>query len=223
MLAEHTELMIPQPISIGDVDNDAFLLMDYLEEGNRPQDFWEQFGRSLARLHRCTQESFGLDHDNYIGSLPQSNRKHASWSEFFVTERLEAQLKRARDNDKFGGDVLLRMERLFHRMDGLFPVEPPSLIHGDLWSGNFLCAANGAASIFDPAIYFGHREMDIGMTKLFGGFDPRFYSAYNKEWPLADDWETRVDVANLYPLLVHVNLFGGGYLSQVRSVLTRFT
>jgi fructosamine-3-kinase len=197
--------------------------MDFLETGSRRSTFWEDFGRALAQLHRKSQESFGLEHDNYIGSLPQSNKTHASWSEFFIQERLEAQLKRARDRNKIGGDILLRMEKLFHRLEGLFPFEPPALLHGDLWSGNFFCGVDGEACIFDPAVYFGHREMDIGMSKLFGGFDPAFYQAYNAEWPLGDDWENRVDIANLYPLLVHVNLFGGGYLSQVRSILQRFT
>jgi len=223
LLRAATELTVPKPLFFGELGKDAYLVMEHLETGPRSTEFWQNFGRSLAQLHRNTQDNFGLDHNNYIGSIPQSNNPHSSWAEFFIQERLEVQLKRACDRDKIGADVLLRMEKLFHRLDGLFPKEPPSLLHGDLWSGNFFSGADGKACIFDPAVYYGHREMDIGMSKLFGGFDPEFYNAYNTEWPIADDLEDRVDIANLYPLLVHVNLFGGGYLSQVRSILQRFT
>jgi len=223
LLSAATGLTIPKPLFLGESGKDAYLIIEYLENGPQGQEFWQSFGSALAKMHRNTQEQFGLDHNNYIGSIPQSNIMHSSWAEFFIQERLEVQLKRARDRNKIGADVLLRMEKLFHHIDGLFPEEPPSLLHGDLWSGNFLCGVDGKACIFDPAVYYGHREMDIGMSKLFGGFDPQFYNAYNAEWPLGDDWEGRIDIANLYPLLVHVNLFGGGYLAQVRSILQRFT
>ena len=103
-----------------------------------------------------------------------------------------------------------------------FPIEPPALLHGDLWSGNFLISSNGQAAIYDPAVYYGHREMDIGMTKLFGGFDQRFYDAYNATYPLEKDWEKRLQVTQLYPLLVHAVLFGGHYISQVREIIKQF-
>lgn len=223
LLRTLTALSIPKPLFFGEVCKDAYLVMEFMETGTRNTDFWPNFGRSLAQLHRNTQESYGLDHNNYIGSITQSNSPHSSWADFFIQERLEFQLKRARDRNKIGSDILIRMERLFHRLDELFPEEPPSLVHGDMWNGNFFVGADGKTCIFDPAVYFGHREMDIGMSKLFGGFDLEFYQAYNNEWPLDDDWESRIDIANLYPLLVHVNLFGGGYLSQVRSILKKFT
>ena len=118
--------------------------------------------------------------------------------------------------------MAFRFERLFHRLDHLFPSEAPALLHGDLWSGNLLGDAQGRPVLIDPAVYYGHREMDLAMTRLFGGFDPGFHTAYQAEWPLEAGWEERVDLCNLYPLLVHVNLFGGSYVAQVEAVLRRF-
>lgn len=222
LLGNHFDLIVPKVYFHGQLEDEAYLLLEFLERGVQTANFWEEFGRALARMHRTSNSSFGLNYDNYIGSLPQSNHPHHTWADFFIKERLEVQLKRARDNRKVGDDITLRMERLFHRLDGLFPKEPPALLHGDLWSGNFSCGPNGKACIFDPAVYNGHREMDIAMSKLFGGFTPEFYNAYNEEWPLEAGWQQRADLANLYPLLVHVNLFGGGYLAQVRAILQRF-
>lgn len=119
------------------------------------------------------------------------------------------------------GDVL-RFERLYAKLPSLFPSEPPALLHGDLWSGNFLCDAHGKPVLIDPAVYFGHREMDIAMSRLLGGFEPAFYRAYNDERPLEAGWEERVDLCNIYPLLVHMNLFGGGYAAQLQHALKHF-
>jgi len=112
--------------------------------------------------------------------------------------------------------------RFCNQVESIFPKEEPSLLHGDLWSGNFMVNNEGNACIYDPAVYYGHREMDIGMSKLFGGFDKAFYLAYNQEYPMEKGWERRVEYCNLYPLLVHVNLFGGGYASSVSAILSRF-
>lgn len=165
---------------------------------------------------------FGLDHDNYIGSLPQSNRWHNNWTDFFVSERLEAQLKRAIDEGRAGRDLVQMFEKLYRHLPDFFPDEPPALLHGDLWSGNYMCGGNGRAVIIDPAVYYGHRYMDLGMSKLFGGFSQAFYKAYDEAYPLEPSWQQSMDIANLYPLLVHVNLFGGGYTGSVKSILRRF-
>ena len=201
---------------------DAFLLLEHIEGGLKNTAFWEDFGRSLARLHATTNERFGLERDNYIGSLKQTNTPYAYWDVFFNHCRLEPQVKMARDKQRLGMGEVLRFERLYMKLAALFPPEPPALLHGDLWSGNFLCDQFNKPALIDPAVYFGHREMDIAMTKLFGGFEPAFYSAYNAERPMEQGWEERVDLCNLYPLLVHVNLFDGGYAQQVRDVLIRF-
>ncbi|MBL7983816.1 MAG: fructosamine kinase family protein [Flavobacteriales bacterium] len=216
-------IRIPDVIAVGEASNSSFLLLEHFEQGTKGPAFWEDLGHSLARMHGHTSASFGLDRDNYIGSLRQSNTACAAWADFFITQRLEPQVKTACDRDRLGAGDALRFEQLYAQVPSLFPAEPPALLHGDLWNGNFLCDASGLPVLIDPAVYYGHREMDIAMTLLFGGFDDAFYDAYNSAWPLETGWRERVDLCNLYPLMVHVNLFGGRYVEQVRSILQRFT
>ncbi|MCB9168889.1 MAG: fructosamine kinase family protein [Flavobacteriales bacterium] len=215
-------LRVPTVIAFGEDHDDTFLLLEHIEQDLRTEAFWERFGTGLAALHRHTWGHFGLERDNHIGSLEQVNTPLDSWAEFFIHRRLEPMLKMARDHRRVEAGMAFRFERLFHKLDGLFPHEPPALLHGDLWSGNFLCAADGAPVLIDPAVYYGHREMDIAMSRLFGGFEAGFYTAYNAAWPLEQGWQDRLDLCNLYPLLVHVNLFGGGYVAQVEGVLRKF-
>ncbi len=222
LLAASQCISIPEVIGVGEAGNSAFLVLEMIELNPATTTLWEDFGQSLAQLHRSTQPLFGLDHSNYIGSLPQHNKAHASWVSFFIEERLEPQLKMARDDGPMGATTVKQFERLYRRLEEIFPAEPPALLHGDLWSGNFEIGNNGKAWIFDPAVYYGHREMDLGMTKLFGGFNHLFYTAYNNAYPLAPNWEERVDICNLYPLLVHVNLFGGGYLRSIENIVKNF-
>jgi len=219
LLKEANEAHIPNVIDSGEAGDYSALLLEYIESGIPIRSFWEDFGMALANLHKHTAPKFGLDHDNYIGSLAQSNTEHASWADFFVSERIEPQLRMA----NLSADIVQRFGRLFSKIEEIFPTEPPSLLHGDLWSGNYMTSADGDAVLIDPAVYYGHREMDIGMTKLFGGFSAPFYAAYNTAFPMEIGWENRIDICNLYPLLVHVNLFGGSYLSQVTSILNKYT
>jgi len=212
------EIHIPEVIAHDEIHDTAFLLLEFVEPGKTASDFWENFGCSLAKLHKDTSELFGLDHDNYIGSLPQSNKQHDNWIDFFILERLEPQIRMA----GISGGISKKFNCLFNVLGEIFPDEPPALLHGDLWSGNYTTAPNGKACIIDPAVYYGHREMDIAMTRLFGGFSEQFYDAYNAEHPLENGWEDRLDICNLYPLMVHVNLFGGGYLSQVQHILRKW-
>lgn len=213
---------VPEVVGSGELDGTSFLILGFIESGKRQNSFFEKFGEQLAHLHRKTSGFFGLDHDNYIGSLAQSNRCHNNWVDFFIKERLEKQIKLARDRNSVDSAIILQFNRLFNRLNEIFPSEKPSLLHGDLWSGNFMVAPGGGPALIDPSVYYGFREMDIGMTRLFGGFSPGFYESYNIFFPMEKGWEDRIDVCNLYPLMVHVNLFGGGYLSQVRSILQRF-
>ena len=222
-LREAGTIRVPEVIAMGEDHDDSYLLMTWVDGGTKTDAFWEAFGRSLAALHRRSDKNFGLERDNYIGSLKQANTRQATWADFFVHCRLEPLVKMARDRRKLGDGDVLRFERLYGQLAGLFPQEPPALLHGDLWSGNFICAKDSAPVLIDPAVYFGHREMDIAMSRLFGGFEPGFYTAYNDAFPLERGWEERVDLCNLYPLLVHVNLFGGGYVQQVQTILKRFT
>lgn len=221
-LREAGPLRVPEVIDHGEHHDDSYLLLEWVESGPRSSTFWADFGRGLAQLHQHTHEHFGLERDNYIGSLKQVNTHAVDWPSFFIHQHLEPQLKMARDRKRVEAGMAFRFERLFHQMDELFPSEPPALLHGDLWSGNFLCDSQGRPVLIDPAVYYGHREMDLAMTKLFGGFDGELHTAYQAEWPLEKGWEERVDLCNLYPLLVHVNLFGESYVAQVESVLKRF-
>ncbi len=222
ILADAGEIPVPEAVAWDETGEEAFLIMKYIPPGTKSSDFWETFAKRLAALHRHTDKMFGLDHDNYIGSLPQSNRRHSSWAGFFREERLEFQVRMARNAGKIGNSTIRQFERFYQKLDEVFPGEPPALIHGDLWGGNFIVNPEGEAVIIDPAVYYGHREMDLGMSQLFGGFHHRFYEAYNRYFPLEPGWQQRLDYCNLYPLMVHVNLFGGGYLGSVKSILKKF-
>lgn len=222
LLAEANEIQLPKVIASSENENVAYLILKFIESSSRAANFWNDFGAQLANLHKHTADYFGLDHNNYIGSLPQSNRKHEKWADFFREERLEVQVKKARDNGAMGTDIVRAFDRFYGKLENLFPVEPPALIHGDLWGGNYMVNENGMAVIIDPAVYYGHREMDIAMSQLFGGFSSEFYDAYNQQFPLEKGWHQRVDYCNLYPLMVHVNLFGGSYLYSVKSILKKF-
>ncbi len=211
-----TDLIIPEVFLIGD----DFLLLEFVEESNSGSSF--DFGVQLAKLHKKTNELFGLDHYNYIGRLPQQNKYHADWLEFFVRERLEPQVKMAIDSGKLASKFAQIFDRVMNYTYVIFPDEPPALLHGDLWGGNYMFTTDGSACIYDPAVYFGHREMDLAMTQLFGGFDNQFYQGYNEEYPLQKGFEERSKLCNLYPVLVHANLFGGHYVSQAEALLKRF-
>lgn len=219
LLRDSNALPVPEVKFYGEANGYSFLMLEWIDGEIRRKNFWEQFGRSLAKLHKASDATFGLDNDNYIGSLKQSNTKHQDWKSFFMTERIQPQLKLAVDKNLVDFSTIKQFEKLFDSYDKLIPQEKPALLHGDLWNGNFLVNKNGSAALIDPAVYFGHREMDLAMTKLFGGFDSEFYHAYEEAFPLQKGFEKRIDIHNLYPLLVHVNLFGGGYVGQVKSIL----
>jgi fructosamine-3-kinase len=212
----------PEVIAAAEKEEKIFLLMQWITEGNPVSDFWRDFAVKLATLHRNHQEFFGLDHDNYIGSLAQTNETANDWISFFILRRLEPLLKKAIDEGKMEKEMHRSFEKFYTKLDAIFPVEKPSLIHGDLWSGNFMIGEDGFVRLIDPAVYYGHREMDLAMTKLFGGFDRSFYQHYNEVFPQEKDFDKRADVYNLYPLLVHVNLFGGHYAAEVGSIVRRF-
>jgi|SRR5690554_58525 len=219
LLSSSKAIRVPSVLAYGAVDNTAYLILEFIERSVKSHSFWENFGRQLAELHHVSADHFGLDHDNYIGSLPQLNKKVDNWADFFIEQRLQAQLKMAVDCSIIESSVVKDFNLLFPKIATYFPIEKSSLLHGDLWSGNFMIDGQSNAVIVDPAVYFGHREMDIAMSRLFGGFHNRFYDAYNECFPMEVGWEERLDTCNLYPLLVHLNLFGGGYLNSIKSIL----
>lgn len=222
LLRDTGAIEVPEAVTFGDIEEDSFLVLHYIESGIKTRNFWDEFAKNLAALHRNTSEKFGLDHDNYIGSLKQLNYWENTWADFFREQRLEVQIKMARDSSLINKNIISAFERFYSRINEIFPDEPPSLIHGDLWSGNFMVGEKGEPIIIDPAVYYGHREMDLAMSQLFGGFSNDFYTSYNKYFALEKGWQKRMDYCNLYPLLVHVNLFGGSYVASVKSIISRF-
>jgi protein-ribulosamine 3-kinase len=223
LLKKTNTFYIPEIIGSSEINNYSFLLLEFINQKHRKLNFWQDFGLKLSQLHKNTSDFWGLDNNNYIGSLKQNNSKHQNWNQFFIEERIEPMIKLARDSNKIKREISYLFDLFFNKTDEIFPIEQPALLHGDLWSGNFITANDGYASLIDPAVYYGHREMDIAMTKLFGGFDPIFFHTYNEAFPMETGWQNRLDFYNLYPLMVHVNLFGGSYLNSVENILRRIT
>ena len=215
-------IKIPDVISYGKAEQSAFLILEYIEPDTISQQSFERLGEQLAQLHKNTAPEFGLRINNFIGTLFQRNNQHQSWPKFFIYERLLPQLKSAFEKNLIDKHTMKKFEMLYLRIEQICPVEPPALIHGDLWKGNFLIEKNNTPVLFDPSISFSHREMDLAMTKLFGGFEPCFYEAYQNVFPLAPNFEERMEVYQLYYLLVHLNLFGVSYLSSIENILKRF-
>jgi protein-ribulosamine 3-kinase len=199
-----------------------YLLLEWIDEGTPTDRFWEDFGRQLAALHQCSAAMHGSVPDNYMGSVPQSNRTHADWSTFFLEERLLPVARLCEQKGLLGTDQIKSISELGRNLVSIFGNPAPALLHGDLWSGNFLCAANGDPVLIDPAVYYGHPAMDLGMTTLFGGFEPAFYAAYNEAAPLPANHREQWEVANLYPLLIHLYLFGRSYHAAIEETLHRF-
>ncbi|MCD7935662.1 MAG: fructosamine kinase family protein [Tannerellaceae bacterium] len=206
-------------------EDPGFLLMEFIQTGPKKEDFFTHFGQLLAQMHQCRQPVFGFFEDNYIGATRQINlllqESHATdWCEFYFTNRLLYQYKLAEQN----GYVSSRLKTAFRKLESKINhilgdvQEAPSLLHGDLWSGNYLCDTQNNPVLIDPAVYYGHRETDLAMTKLFGGFSPDFYDAYHTSYPLAEGWEYRENIYKLYHILNHLNLFGRGYLSEAENL-----
>ncbi len=221
LLRNSGAINIPEVLLTADAGKHSFLLLEFIDSAPMKADFWDDFGKSLAAVHSNKAEKFGLDHDNFMGSLVQQNNFHENWNSFFIKERLEPQVRLAHEKNALSKTDISAFEKLYQKLDGIIPKTLPSLLHGDLWSGNFMINHQGKPSLIDPAVYYGHPEIDIAMTTLFGGFSQRFYEVYNHFNPLEKGWKNRLDIYNLYPLMVHVNLFGGGYLSSVRGILGR--
>lgn len=213
---------VPEVIYSGSAGAYQFLLLQFIPQSSRSELYWQNLGSGLAALHQNTASHFGLDHDNYIGSLTQHNNQSLSWIDFFIEKRLEIQLRMAVDSKRIDTSLSKKFNTLFPKLPSLLPTERAAMLHGDLWSGNVIANSTGEPCLLDPAVYFGHREVDLAMTQLFGGFDESFMESYDHTFPLIPGYKERFDIYNLYPLLVHLNLFGAGYKSQVVSIVNRF-
>ena len=222
-LSNQKIIRIPAVIGHDEIDNDQILLLGWIEGGLRTEQFWKKFGEQLARLHHVTNAGFGFEEDNYMGALPQLNGQYAAWIEFFIHCRLQPQIDMARASHLVQSKHLTAFENLYRELGNIFDEEQPSLLHGDLWSGNFMCDQHADPVLIDPAVYFGHRSVDLAMTTLFGGFERSFYESYNYHFPFPKNYTEQWDICNLYPLLIHLNLFGAGYLAQIERILQSYT
>jgi protein-ribulosamine 3-kinase len=211
----------PEVIKIFYNENYQFLLLEWIEEGEKTVDFWGNFGSSLSALHNITSNEYGLDIENYMGSVPQSNRQNYDWSSFFIEQRLQPLIKKCKEHNLLSSAHENIFQNLFQKLHEYFKNVKPALVHGDLWSGNFMCNKKGEPVLIDPAVYYGIPAVDIGMTKLFGGFHYLFYEAYYYHSGYSSN-EEQNKICNLYPLLIHLFLFGKSYLPQIEETIKEF-
>jgi fructosamine-3-kinase len=225
-LAETRAVRVPEVLAVKDHEGDLvqrFLVLEWIDQHLPAPDHDEQLGRDLARLHKSGAPIFGLERDNFIATLRQSNQPHASWASFYGSERLEPLVRLAIARQLLDDDASSVFDRLIARLPELVgPPEPPARLHGDLWNGNALVGLRGEPWLIDPAVYGGNREMDLAMMHLFGGFGPKVFAAYDEAFPLAEGQSERIALYQLYPLLVHVLLFGGGYASAVMNAARHY-
>lgn len=217
-MGETRTIRIPQPICWGIAENSSYIVLEWLEFGQGSTQSWEQMGRNLAAMHKAGEASkFGWERNNTIGSTPQINTWTDNWADFFAEHRIGYQLQLAK---RRGGNFPDQSQLVGVVRDFLADRQPqPSLVHGDLWSGNVAVTDSGEPVILDPATYYGDREVDIAMTELFGGFPAAFYRGYNQIWALEEGYQQRKTLYNLYHILNHFNLFGGGYSSQANRMI----
>ncbi|MDA3809141.1 MAG: fructosamine kinase family protein [Spirochaetaceae bacterium] len=224
VLSEKFQLKVPRALVLGKEGKRDFLILEYIHSSRQENRFWENFGSAMAQMHKAGgSDTYGFDSDNYIGSTKQINRTMPKWTDFFCINRLLFQVELARSNNLADRSISSGVEKICNRITSLLP-EPdfPSLLHGDLWSGNYMVDDKGQAVLIDPAVYYGHREADLAMTELFGGFNRIFYQSYNDLFSLDKGYAQRKDLYNLYHMLNHLNLFGSSYGGSVRSIISAY-
>jgi protein-ribulosamine 3-kinase len=217
-IAQTNTLRTPAVVALGALKDDEFcLVLEAITASSKPPNFWSDFGGQLAEMHRCARSNqFGWASDNYLGSTVQSNQLSNNWCQFWADQRLGYQIGLAERSGLATAELQRQVYRVIEKLEQLIggTSEPASLLHGDLWSGNYLVGRAGEPVLIDPAAYYGHREAELAMPILFGGFPDDFFDAYDSSWPLAAGWRHRVQIYILYHLLNHLNLFGDSYLSS---------
>lgn len=224
LLRSSATFKIPRVFHVGLINNTGFsyILMEWIDSGRQTDSFAPIFAEKLAAMHRHSNSFYGLEYDNFIGRLNQHNNGSENWNDFFTNRRMLPLIMQATDLGLLPKSTLQLADKLIKNLDSIVPVEPPALLHGDLWSGNYIADTNGHPVLIDPAVYFGHREMDLAMMQLFGGFDDRIFSIYNEYYSLEKGWEKRISLFQLYPVLVHLLLFGSSYSSQAQQIIKRY-
>ncbi|MCA0132204.1 fructosamine kinase family protein [Winogradskyella alexanderae] len=221
-LIENTETIKTPKVYDSGVHNDiSYILMEYVTSKSPTKADFSRLGLQLANLHKHSSASFGLDYNNFIGRLKQQNNLTNSWIDFYGSQRLGIQFKLASNNGLLKDSEIPSSELIKSYLETICQDIKPTLLHGDLWNGNFLIATDGTPYLIDPSVYFGHAEIDIAMSKLFGGFDISFYNAYHIQNPITAHYQKRLEIYQLYYLLVHLNMFGASYYSSVKRVLNK--
>jgi protein-ribulosamine 3-kinase len=224
LIAQQNVIKVPQVIDCFEAQEKQILLLEWISEGERTENFWKKFGEQLAALHQIAGAHFGLDEANYMGSVVQSNQPGSNWIDFFIHQRLQPLIDQCLSQKLLSSKHQTQFEQLYKKLSSIFnDQQKPSLLHGDLWSGNFMCNQNAEPVLIDTAVYFGHPSVDLGMTTLFGGFRSSFYEAYHYHSPFPSNYKEQWEVSNLYPLLIHLVLFGRSYLSQIETILDRYS
>jgi protein-ribulosamine 3-kinase len=222
VLGKYTPLKIPTVIDLIESKDSQILLLEWIEPTTPTRAFWKRFGEGLAALHTHTQPLFGLDTDNYMGSVLQKNSPTPDWPTFFIQNRLEPLIQQCHTQLLLNANQVALFQNLYPHIPAIFDEHPPALLHGDLWSGNFMCTSDNQPVLIDPATYYGHRSIDLGMTTLFGGFESIFYETYRYHAPFPSNYKEQWSVCNLYPLLIHLLLFGRSYLPSIERTLNDF-
>ncbi|NMH86705.1 fructosamine kinase family protein [Flavivirga algicola] len=222
LIRKTSTIKTPKVLAYDTFEDTAFLLMEFIENKSPSSEDSKNLGLQLAALHKCTSEDFGLGQDNFIGSLAQSNTQHKTWLDFYIYERLLPQLELAQQKRLLSKNECPSIQKIEDVLESLFVDIKPALLHGDLWSGNYLISKDGTPYLIDPASYYGHYEVDIAMSKLFGGFDTSFYEAYFSNLKSDKNTSARIEIYQFYYLLVHLNLFGHSYYGSVFSILKKY-
>lgn len=216
-------IAVPKVHHVDVYNNKAYLVMDYVESKSASGNDYKTLGTQLAKLHLNHKEKFGFFADNFIGELPQSNTQHVDWPSFYWHERIAPQLQLAKQSKMLKPSEIIPEQTAISVFEELFEKDiKPSLLHGDLWAGNYLIATDGTPYLIDPAVYWGHSMVDIAMSRLFGGFGSEFYTAYHEIIPKTANYEAQIDLYQLYFLLVHLNMFGSSYYGGVAAILNRY-